>query len=160
MAKAAKAAPKKAVPKKAAKKYELKTHATDVSVKAFIAAVEKDGRREDAETLLTLFGKATGWKAKMWGPTIIGFGRYKYTYDSGHTGEMCVVGFSPRKAALSLYACYPDEAPDLIKKLGKAKTSKACIYVNKLADIDLGVLEKLIKVGVANTEKKWPVTAE
>jgi hypothetical protein len=141
-------------------KAELKTKATKVSVKDFIAAVDGDTRRKDAETLLKLFEKTTGWKAKMWGPTIIGFGKYKYEYETGHSGEMCAVGFSPRKGAISLYVAYPDEVPDLLKKFGKAKTSKACIYVNKLADIDLAVLEKLIKHGIASLKKKWPVTAE
>lgn len=158
--------PKKAPPKKkAAKKPATKTHATAASVPAFIAAVDNDTRRADAEVLLKLFEKATGWKATMWGPTIIGFGKYTYTYDSGHSGDMCVTGFSPRGAALSIYGgLYPEqpEAQAILKNLGKHKSSKACVYINKLADVDLKVLEQLIKAGVANMKKKakengWPL---
>lgn len=139
---------------------EAKTKPTTVSVKSFIAAIENDTRREDALVLLKLFESATGWKAKMWGPSIIGFGRYSYTYDSGHSGDMCVTGFSPRKANLVLYpGLYADEATEFLKKLGKHKSSKACVYVNKLSDIDLVVLEKLIRAGVASVKKKWPVSA-
>lgn len=135
---------------------EIKTKQTEISVKSFIAAVENETRRKDAETLLKLFEKATGWKARMWGPSIIGFGRYAYTYDSGHSGEMCAVGFSPRKANTVVYV---EMASDLLKSLGKHKTSKACIYINKLSDIDITVLEKLIKASVVTTKKKWPVSA-
>ncbi|MDZ4759470.1 MAG: DUF1801 domain-containing protein [Alphaproteobacteria bacterium] len=152
----------KTAPKPKAKKTVLKTHATTVSVKEFIAAVENDTRRRDAETLLDLYEKATGWKARMWGPTIVGFGRYDYVYESGHSGSACVVGFSPRKAAISIYGgCGPDDAPDLVRKLGKTKSGNGgCIYVNKLADIDLGALEKLVKAGVAHMQTKWRVSAE
>jgi hypothetical protein len=139
---------------------ETKTKPTAVSVKAFIQAVENDARRADAAALVKLFESATGWKAKMWGPSIIGFGRYAYTYDSGHSGEMCVTGFSPRKANLVIYpGLYADEAAEFLKKLGKHKSSKACVYINRLSDIDLVVLEKLIKAGVASVKKKWPVSA-
>src|SRR5262245_5872718 len=135
---------------------ENKTKVTKVSVKDFIAKVPNDKRREDAQTLLKLYEKATGWKAQMWGPTIIGFGRYAYTYDSGHSGESLVVGFSPRGANLAIYAgIYPKEAPELMKALGKHKTGAACIYVNKVEDVDLKALEKLLKAGVANIKKKW-----
>lgn len=162
---AKKAAPKKAAAKKPAKKPATKTHATAVSVPDFIAAVENETRRADAETLLAMFEKVTGWKAKMWGPTIIGFGTYTYTYYSGHSGDMCVTGFSPRGAALSLYpGIYPEqpEAQAILKTLGKHKSSKACVYVNKLADVDMKALAKLIKAGVANMkkqakEKGWPL---
>lgn len=147
--------------KAAAKKSTNKTTVTKASVRDFIAAVDSDSRRADAEALLKLYEKATGWKAQMWGPTIIGFGRYAYTYDSGHSGESCVVGFSPRKGAISIYSgCGPGTSDDLKAKLGKHKVgSGGCIYVNKLADIDTAVLDKLIKAGVANMKSKWPVTA-
>lgn len=153
-------------PKKSAAKSKLKTHVTKVSVKDFIAAVPNETRRADADTLLKLFEKITGWKAQMWGPTIIGFGKYTYTYDSGHSGDMCVTGFSPRGAALSIYGgLYPDqpEAQAILKTLGKHKSSKACVYINKLDDVDLKVLEKYLKAGVANMkkmtkEKSWPLS--
>jgi len=156
----AKAAPKKAAAKKAAKSPN-KTTITKASVPDFIAAVEGDTKRADAEALLKLYAKATGWKPQMYGPTIVGYGRYAYTYDSGHSGEACVVGFSPRKAAISIYGgINPKEIPELMGKLGKHKTGGGgCIYVNKLADIDTAVLEKVLKAGVANMKKKWPVTA-
>lgn len=153
-----------ATAKKAAKKSAIKTKPTKVSVKDFIAAVPNETRRKDAETLLKLFEKATGWKAQMWGPTIIGFGKYTYTYDSGHSGDMAVTGFSPRGASLSLYAGYPAE-PEIaviLKTLGKHKSSKACVYINKLEDVDIKAMEKLIKTGVATwkktcKEKGWPL---
>jgi hypothetical protein len=144
---------------------EIKTKATKVSVKDFIAKVPNETRRKDAQTLLKLFEKVTGWKAQMWGPTIVGFGTYTYTYDTGHTGTVCVVGFSPRAASLSIYggmyAGEPEAAP-FLKGLGKYKTGKGCLYINKLDDVDLDTLEKLIKAGVANMKKVakakgWPL---
>lgn len=143
---------------------ETKTKATTVSVKDFIAAVENDTRRADAQTLLKLFEKISGTKAKMWGPTIIGFGKYTYTYDTGHTGDAPVLGFSPRSANLVIYGgSYPEQIEPLLKKLGKHKSSKACIYINKLADVDMAVLEKLLKDGLTNMkktskEKGWPIS--
>ena len=143
-----------------------KTKVTSVSVKDFIANVDNETRRKDAETLLKLFEKATGWKPQMWGPTIVGFGRYDYTYDTGHTGSICVTGFSPRSSKLVIYA-QPDGAntADLLRKLGKHKGGvDSCLYINKLADVDIAVLEDVIKAGVRNmkklaAEKKWPVSA-
>lgn len=143
---------------------ETKTKPTTVSVKDFIAAVENDTRRADAQTLLKLFEKVSGTKAKMWGPTIIGFGKYTYTYDSGHSGDTPVLGFSPRAANLVIYGgSYPEDIAPLLKKLGKHKASKACIYINKLADVDMAVLETLLKDGLANMkkvakEKGWPLS--
>lgn len=139
---------------------KTKTKPTKVSVKDFIAAVENDTRREDAQTLLKLFQKATGWKARMWGPTIVGFGAYHYTYDTGHSGSICVVGFSPRKANLVVYVSDSPAKAALLQKLGKHKGGlKQCLYLNNLADVDLAVLEKILKAGVAQTKKTWPVTA-
>jgi hypothetical protein len=146
---------------------KTKTKSTNVSVNDFIAAVQNDTRRKDAETLLRLFGKATGWKAQMWGPTIVGYGRYKYSYDTGHTGEICVVGFSPRKANLVIYQ-HPDpsgKTAALLTKLGKHRGGiDSCLYINKLADVDLDVLERVITLGVITlqkvaAEKEWPVSA-
>jgi len=164
---AAKAKPpaKKAAQNQAKKKPATKTAPTAVSVAGYIAAVDNDVRRRDAETLLKLLEKVTGWKARMWGPSIIGFGSYTYTYDSGHSGDMCVTGFSPRSAAISIYGgLYPEqpEAQAILKTLGKHKASKACVYINKLADVDMAVLEKYLRAGVANMkkmtkEKGWPL---
>lgn len=141
-----------------------KTKPTTVSVKAFIAAVENDTRRADAQTLLKLFEKVSGAKAKMWGPTIIGFGKYTYTYDTGHSGDAPVLGFSPRAANLVIYSGIDQtESAQLLKALGKHKMSKACIYINKLADVDMPTLEKLLKAGLAASkksckEKGWPLS--
>ena len=139
---------------------ENKTRPTKISVRDFIAAVDNDLRREDATTLLKLFEQATGWKAQMWGPTIIGFGAYQYTYATGHSGASCVVGFSPRKANLAIYvAGFPGKA-DLLQKLGRHRGGdKQCLYINKLADVDIAVLEKILKAGVIETKKTWPVMA-
>lgn len=139
---------------------ETKTKPTKVSVRDFIAAVENHTRREDSKALLKLFEKVTGWKAQMWGPTIVGFGAYHYTYDTGHSGSICVVGFSPRKANLAIYVSDFPGKPSLLQKLGKHKGGlKQCLYINKLADVDIAVLEKILKAGVAETTKIWPVTA-
>ena len=140
---------------------EAKTKPTRTSVKGFIAKVENETRRVDALTLLELFEKATGWKPQMWGPTIVGFGRYSYVYATGNSGESCVCGFSPRKANLVIYSgcTEPAKREALLKKLGKHKVSDGgCIYINKLADVDLRTLETLIKTGVANMKKAWPVS--
>ncbi|MDY7227047.1 DUF1801 domain-containing protein [Hyalangium rubrum] len=139
---------------------DIKTQPTAVSVKDFVAAVENDTRRKDAEQLLKLFAKITGWKPKMWGPTIIGYGTYHYTYDTGREGDACVVGFSPRKASLSVYwgGCEGDEPKALFAKLGKHKMGAGgCLYINKLADVDMAVLEKIVSGGLAHMKKKWPV---
>jgi hypothetical protein len=149
---------------------KAKTRPTNGSVSDFIAGVENDTRREDARTLLTLFRKVTGWKARMWGPTIVGFGAYHYTYvgfgayhytyDSGHSGSTCVVGFSPRKASLVVYVFDFDGKATLLQKLGKHRGGlKQCLYINKLADVDIAVLGKILEAGVAETKRTWPVTA-
>ena len=121
-----------------------KTQPTSVPVEEFIAAVEHPVRRADAETLLEMFRRATGEEPLMWGPSIIGFGQYHYVYDSGREGDAPAVGFSPRKTNLTLYVLsdHPAQA-DLLARLGKHRTSVACLYINKLADVDLDVLEEL-----------------
>ena len=137
-----------------------KTQATTASVSAFIEAVDNDTRRADAKTLLKLMKDVTGWKAKLWGATIIGFGAYHYTYASGHSGSICALGFSPRKGSLVVYvADFPGKA-GLLKSLGKHKGGlKQCLYINKLADVDLTVLRKILEGGLAQISKDWPVTA-
>ncbi len=145
MATKTKPAAKKRVGAKPAKKYELKTKPTAVSVAAFIDGIEKETRRSDAKALLALMKKVTGETPKMWGPSIVGFGQYHYKYDSGHEGDMCVAGFSPRSKALVVYLdpeLLSNEA--LMAKLGRHRHGKSCLYLNRLADVDLGVLESLI----------------
>lgn len=138
---------------------ENKTRVTGVKVEDFIAAIDNDTRRNDALTLLQLFGKVTGWNAKMWGPTIIGFGAYHYTYDTGRTGSICAMGFSPRKANLVIYVADFPGKEALLKQLGKHKGGlEQCLYINKLADVDQVVLTKILKGGLAEIRKAWPVT--
>ena len=139
---------------------ETRTKPTRASVKDFISEVESEARRKDAEALHKLFSKVTGWKAQMWGPNIVGFGSYHYTYETGHSGEMCVVGFSPRKTHMVVYISNDFAEYETLKnKLGKVKSGTACLYINRLAEIDLDVLEEMIKGGVAAMKKAWPVTA-
>ena len=138
---------------------ETKTRPTAVKPKDFIAAIENEARRADAQALLKLFAKVTGWKPAMWGPTIVGFGASHYSYASGHTGSVCATGFSPRKANLVIYAGTAPKTAALLKKLGKHKGGlQQCLYINKLADVDLAVLENIIRVGLDQTKKKWLVT--
>ena len=131
---------------------EIKTKPTQVSVDAFIAGVEKPIRRADALVLREMFERVTGEPAVMWGPTIVGFGAYHYRYASGHEGDMCRTGFSPRSANLVLYVGGFPEYEALLAKLGKHKRSKACLYLNKLADVDLAVLEEIVQRTYATTE--------
>lgn len=131
---------------------ETKTRATGVDVGDFIAAVEKPVRRADALVLREMMERVTGEPATMWGPTIIGFGAYHYRYDSGHEGDSCRVGFSPRAANLVLYVGGFPEYEGLLERLGKHKRSKACLYLNKLADVDLAVLEEIVRRSYAATE--------
>lgn len=127
---------------------ENKTAPTDVSVEAFLASVEHPVRRQDGETVVELMRDITGQEPVMWGPSIIGFGSYHYKYASGHEGDAAAVGFSPRKGNLALYGLtYAPESAPLLERLGKHKTGAACLYVNKLADIDLDVLKELIELG-------------
>jgi hypothetical protein len=130
---------------KPAKKNQNKTVATAASVDDFIAAVANETRRKDAKVVLALMQKISGEKPKMWGPTIVGFGTKHYKYESGREGDICLIGFSPRGGSLVLYLDKDfDGADDLVARLGKVKTSMACLYINKLADVDMAVLEELI----------------
>lgn len=124
---------------------ENKTVETGASVAAFLETVESPARREDARAILEIMRRVTGVEPKMWGPSIIGFGKYSYRYDSGREGEMLRVGFSPRKANLALYLTPKGDGFEaLLSKLGKHKTGASCLYVNKLSDIDVEVLQALI----------------
>lgn len=140
---------------------ENKTKATLIDPRDFIDAVEHPTRKSDARALLELYERITGYTAKMWGPTIIGFGRYHYVYASGRKGDFLAAGFSPRKANLSIYIMpgYQDYG-DILARLGKHKIGKSCLYVNKLADVDLNVLEELIRRGITDLDKIWPVHPE
>lgn len=128
--------------------YQNTTAPTDVPVEEFIAEVDHPVRRADAEVLDAMFRRITQQDPVMWGPTMVGYGQYHYEYASGHSGDALATGFSPRKASLSLYGLTGQpEAPDLLAELGKHKLGKACLYINKLADVNLDVLEELIRTG-------------
>jgi hypothetical protein len=137
--------------------YELKTKPTKVAVTKFLADQSAE-RKKECKTIIALMKRVTKESPKMWGPSIIGFGTYHYKYASGHEGDMCITGFSPRKAALTLYVMpgFERRHGDLMKKLGKYKAGKSCLYVKRLSDIDLGVLEKLIAASVKEGKAtKW-----
>ncbi|KAA8746309.1 DUF1801 domain-containing protein [Paenibacillus sp. UASWS1643] len=137
--------------------YKPKTTVTDQSIVEFIEQIEHPQKREDAYQLLDIFTETTGYEAKMWGPSIIGFGKYHYKYDSGHEGDAPLVGFSPRKAKISLYFATGDsEREHLLKDFGKHTTGKACVYINKVADIDVDVLKALIVQSVEFLKKTYP----
>lgn len=125
---------------------ENKTKPTAADVSSFIDSVENDRRREDARTVDAIMRKATGEEPKMWGPSIIGYGDARYAYASGRTGDWFTIGFSPRKANLVFYFRSLDVVAAQLAKLGKYKTGKGCLYVNKLGDIDLDVLREMIAV--------------
>lgn len=136
---------------------ELKTKATEVSVKDFLDAKADPKVRKDCDTLVEIMERVTGEKAKMWGSSIVGFGLYHYKYDSGREGEMCITGFSPRKPALTLYCGAGQEnQAEPLTRLGKYTSSKGCLYIKKLADVDLTVLEQIIRNGVENLRAKYP----
>ncbi|MEN2398575.1 DUF1801 domain-containing protein [Flavobacterium sp. MC2016-06] len=134
-----------------------KTTETESSVIDFINAVEDITKRNDAFELVKIMHQQTGFEAKMWGPSIIGFGSYHYKYESGREGDAPLVAFSPRKAAISLY-CYmgSENREELLSKLGKHKSAKGCVYVKKLADIDVETLKKMITLSVENLNKLYP----
>lgn len=136
---------------------ENKPIATDSGVESFLATIESEQRRKDAERLAALMEQISGLGPTLWGSSMIGFGRYHYRYDSGHSGETFRLGFSPRKDSLVLYlgTALPD-APELLARLGKFKTGKACLYIKKLADIDEAVLRKLIEQALAQSLTHYP----
>lgn len=136
---------------------ELKTRPTDASVEAFIDAVDHPRRREDARTLLELMHRVTGEEPVMWGPSIVGYGSYHYRYASGQEADWPVVGFSPRRQNLSIYIMTGfEECDELLSRLGKHKIGKSCLYINKLADVDLVVLETLVRASVAEMKRRYP----
>ncbi|KAF0822631.1 DUF1801 domain-containing protein [Cytobacillus firmus] len=137
--------------------YEVKTKENDNSVIEFIEKVESPKKKEDAYKLLDIFTDTTGYQAKMWGPSIIGFGSYHYKYASGHEGDAPLVGFSPRKAKISLYFAQGDKKRDeLLERFGKHTTGKACVYINKISDIDAEVLKELIVQSIDFLRETYP----
>lgn len=134
-----------------------KTTETDADVTDFINTyVDNEQKKADSFRLIELMREWSGFEPKMWGPTMIGFGSYHYKYASGHEGDALIIGFSPRKPEFSLYVSAPgDDNKDLIENLGKFKMGKACIYVKRLSDIDLDVLEKLCKATIRFIGEKY-----
>lgn len=139
--------------------YEAKTKPTKVSVASYIAAIEDEARRKDCKTLVALMKEEAGCSPKMWGPSIVGFDQYHYKYESGHEGDSCVVGFSSRKGEISVYLLTGYESPKskaLLAKLGKHRTGKACLYIKRLAEVDVEVLREMIAYSIAETRKRYP----
>lgn len=139
-------------------KSENKTQPTALSVTDFLNVVEHPTRRADGLVLDQLFRDVTGFNPVMWGPTLVGYGQYHYKYASGREGDFLATGFSPRKASLSIYIMpgYSDFA-EIMSRLGKHKTGRACVYVNKLADIDMDVLAELIRAGLRDLADFAPI---
>lgn len=135
-----------------------KTEVTEVAIAEFLAQVEPERRRADAQRLDEIFREVSGFEPRMWGPSIVGYGRYHYKYESGREGDFLATGFAPRKANLVIYIMpgYTDFSA-ILARLGKHKIGKSCLYINKLNDIDLGVLKELIAAGIEDLGRHWPV---
>ena len=135
---------------------ENKTRRTGNSVREFLATVDNEKRRKDCQVVMQLMREVTGKRAAMWGPGIIGFGSYHYKYDSGREGDMPLTGVSPRKQNLSIYIMAGfDRYEGLMKKLGRHKTGKSCLYISNLDDVDLNVLRRLIKESTRDIGKRY-----
>jgi hypothetical protein len=138
---------------------EPKTKPTHVNVEEFLKKVEPQQKQDDAFTLLEMFKKITGEKPVMWGPTMVGFGVFHYKSErSSQEGDWLRTGFSPRKQSLTLYVITSETDPNLLKKLGKHTTGVSCLYINKLADVDINIVGKLIQDTWDYMEKKYPTT--
>lgn len=137
---------------------ENKTRPTGAAVDAFLDAVEPERRRQEARELDALFREATGFAPVMWGDSMVGYGRYDYEYASGRSGSFLATGFSPRKAALSIYIMpgYTDFSA-ILERLGKHKLGKSCLYLTRLEDADPEVLTELIRAGLSDLARHWPV---
>ena len=136
---------------------EQKTKSAALDREVWLAGVEA-ARRAEAERLLAIFAEETGWEPRLWGPSMVGFGRYVYRYESGHGGESLVVGFSPRKAEVSLYGLIGTPATEaLLPKLGPHRAGKGCLYVKRLAAVDEAVLRSLIRTGVQDLGTRWDI---
>lgn len=133
-----------------------KTTETDASVAGFVSQLDSEKRKDDSWALIAFMERVSGHKAKMWGGSIIGFGRYHYRYDSGHQGDAPLIGFSPRKAAISLYVYTGmEEHAPLLEGLGHQKMGAACLYVNKVANLNQDKLETLCRATISFLESKY-----
>ena len=142
---------------------ENKTKATDASVEDYLAAIDDEARRKDCGALADLMAKATKQPPRMWGASIVGFGSYHYRYASGREGDTCVVGFSSRKGDITVYGLCAAGAAGHLSRLGKHKAGKGCVYIKRLSDVDLKVLEKLVAGAAAGRKREhgsdgtyWP----
>jgi len=133
-----------------------KTEATTKSVDDLIAGLDSEVKRDDALALIKIFKSITGFDAKMWGPSIIGFGTHHYKYESGHEGDMPLASFSPRKTAIVLYLSSFETKEELLKKLGKHKATGGCVYIKKMEDVDLDVLKKLVTLSFNSVNRNYP----
>lgn len=125
---------------------ELKTKQTNQSVQKFLNDIPDPAKRKDCKTISAMMTEISGYKPKMWGPSIVGFGSYHYKYASGHEGDSALLGFSPRKQALTLYVLSgADGEKELLQKLGRHTTGKCCLYIKQLSDVDLPTLKTLIR---------------
>jgi hypothetical protein len=141
--------------------YEAKTKPTAISVSSYLSDIQDESRRKDCAIITSLMERITGCKPQMWGTSIVGFDQYHYKYASGHEGDSAVVGFSSRKNALTIYLMglyAKNEGKELLDRLGKHKMGKGCLYINHLADVNLSVLEELIRFSVGGIKKLYPET--
>jgi hypothetical protein len=139
--------------------YDAKTKPTAVSVESYLAAITDDVRREDCRVLTEMMQRLTGHPPTMWGTSIVGFGKYHYKYASGHEGDSCLIGYASRKGDISVYllAGYEtDETRALLAQLGRHKIGKACLYLRRLSDVQVPVLEQLMARSIAETKARYP----
>jgi hypothetical protein len=137
---------------------ELKTKKTEESVNNFLNTVEDETKRKDSFAIIEMMQQATGLPPKMWGASIVGFGSYHYKYESGHEGDMCIIGFSPRKNNIAIYGMGGEERnKDLLAALGKHKTGKGCLYINKLSDVNVDILKNIFKASFEYLNMKYKV---
>lgn len=137
--------------------YECKTKVEDQQARDYILSLEPERRRLDGLRLLQVFEEETPWKAKLWTGGMVGFGQYDYTYKTGHSGTALRVGFAPRKGKISLYTWLEDpQRAEMLSRLGKHSTGVGCIYINRLADVDEGVVRELIRAAVQAMETAYP----
>ncbi len=133
-----------------------KTIETEKSVAEYLMTINDEKKRKDCSALIDLIAQYTKLEPKMWGTGIVGFGSYHYKYDSGHEGSAPLVGLASRAKAITLYFSNVKEREDLLKKFGKYKSGKGCIYIQKLEDIDTGILNKMIKNSIEHLRNKYP----
>ena len=136
---------------------ELKTRQTEASVEDYLDAIDDPRRRADCQAIAALMKNATKFEPRMWGPSIVGFGSYHYKYATGHEGDACLAGFSSRKSEIVVYIAEEFESrEELLRQLGKHRTGKVCVYIKRISDINLGVLEKLVAASMTAVRKQYP----